>query len=448
MNAPEPDLLASVSNRAESVVVWGAGFIGLSAACALAVADHPTVVVDTDDSRVAQIAAGTVPLPGFEDRIPLAEALTRGLRAVNPDDPVVAGRIHLVCVTTDHDGKPVTEPLTTVLTTLAGVLAHREALIVIESTVSPQWLDEVVLPLFPGAAYAHVHFATAPRRDWMLSPDMNLRTLPRVVGARHEGSRALLTALYDTISDTVHVASDWRHAALTKPVENLFRFVDLVLTNQLAEAFPGLDVPEVLRLAGTKWNVQVFHPSIGIGGYCIPLSPLYTTDGVPAAAAALPLVSAALTWNDTHPSRVAEAILAVADGPIGILGLSYAPDARITKGSPVALIAAQLLARGADVRVHDPYFTPAEVTELTGAAPLAWPQDADQIRTLLIATHHTAYADLAQRLAQLEKPPTVLDSLGVLREDLAGGHLPYAEWGTPAAPSAAQPPRVVRADEA
>lgn len=431
--APEPGLLAALGDRTAPVVVWGAGFIGLSAACALAVAGHPTAVVDIDAERVRRIAAGTVPLPGFEDRIPLAEALANGLRAVTPDDPATAGRVHLICVNTDRDGKPITGPLSTVLAAVADAVTGREALVVIESTVSPNWLDELVAPVFAGDAHASVHLATAPRRDWMLAADMNVRTLPRVAGARRPESREVLTELYGSISDQVHLASDWKHAALTKPVENLYRFVDLVLTNQLAEAYPQLDVPEVLRLAGTKWNVPVFHPSIGIGGYCIPLSPYFATGGVTGGG--LPLVSSALDWNDTHPERVADAILAVADGPIGILGLSYAPNARITEGSPVRRITAHLLARGADVRVHDPYFTAGEITELTGAPALNWPEDAETVRTLVVATPHAAYDDLTSRLSALEKPPTVVDSLGVLRDGAAD--LPYAEWGTPAAPSAA-----------
>ena len=28
-------------------------------------------------------------------------------------------------------------------------------------------------------------------------------------------------------------------------------------------------------MVGTKWNVEAFHPGIGAGGYCIPLSSRY-----------------------------------------------------------------------------------------------------------------------------------------------------------------------------
>ncbi|MEU7427009.1 UDP binding domain-containing protein [Streptomyces sp. NPDC040750] len=440
---PRP-LLAALQDRTEPVTVWGAGFIGLSAACALAQAGFPCTVLDIDEHRVGEINAGVVPLPGFEDVIPLADARSGGrLRAATPDDTAaVAARAHLVCVNTDRDGRPVTGPLTEVLSAIGRARTGDETLIALESTISLRWLDELVpaaLDTDP-ANETTLHLAAAPRRDWMLSPQMNLRTLPRVLGTARPESLPVARELYDAISDVVHPAPDWRHAGLTKPVENLYRYVDLVLTNQLAQAYPGLDVPEVLRLAGTKWNVPTFHPSIGIGGYCIPLSPHFATDGT-ARDIPLPLVDSAMAWDTDHPARVAESILAITDGPIGILGLSYAANARIVEGSPTRRLTEHLLARGADVRLHDPYFTPEEITALTGARPLKWPDDLGGLATLIAATPHDLYADLPDRLTALDNPPTVVDNLGGYGTALRDTAVRYAEWGTPAArPSAAPRP--------
>ncbi|MEU8587421.1 UDP binding domain-containing protein [Streptomyces sp. NPDC048664] len=439
--SPRP-LAAALKDRTEPVTVWGAGFIGLSAACALAEAGFPCTVLDTDAHRVSEINAGTVPLPGFEDVIPLAAARSAGrLRAAAADDPeAAAARVHLVCVNTDRDGSPVTGPLSAVLGAIGRARTGGESLIALESTISLRWLDELV-PAALGADPAtdtSLHLAAAPRRDWMLSPDMNLRTLPRVLGTARPDSLPLARLLYEAISQSVHPAPDWRHAGLTKPVENLYRYLDLVLTNQLAEAYPGLDVPEVLRLAGTKWNVPTFHPSIGIGGYCIPLSPRFAVDGTDQDSP-LPLVASAMDWDGDHPARVAESVLRISDGPIGILGLSYAPDARIVEGSPARRLAEHLLAHGADVRLHDPYFTPEEITALTGARPLRWPDDLDGLGTLVAATPHALYADLPARLAALDNPPALVDNLGGYATALRGTTVPYAEWGTPAARTPAAP---------
>ena len=50
-------------------------------------------------------------------------------------------------------------------------------------------------------------------------------------------------------------------------------WISLLLISFLA--FPKDNIREVLKLVGTKWNVEAFHPGIGAGGYCIPLSSRY-----------------------------------------------------------------------------------------------------------------------------------------------------------------------------
>ncbi|MFI5795990.1 UDP binding domain-containing protein [Streptomyces sp. NPDC051677] len=433
---PSP-LHQSIGDRSARITVWGAGFIGLSAAAAFAQEGFRCTIVDVDAYRVRCINDGTVPLPGFEDKIHLDPRTLRDgrLRAVAPDDTeALAAQIHLICVNTDRGGKAFRDPLEVVLKAIGSAYrADKELLVSIESTVSVRWLD-LVLPLLTGATglvEAGIHLATAPRRDWLLDPEMNLRSLPRVIGTQRAASQALVTDLYGTVSDVVHVAGDWTRAALSKSVENLYRYVDLVLTNQLATAYPDLDMAEVFRLAGTKWNVPALHPSIGIGGYCIPLSPHYAGDGL-LGEGQLPLVDSALEWDATHPGRVAQWLTSKFDGPIGILGISYAPDVHVPQGSPTLALAAALSASGADVRLHDPFLSTEEVLARgEGASALSWPEDLASVRTLVIATPHAAYADLPERLSALADPPTVIDSLGRLRGAFAGTKVRYVEMGTP-----------------
>ncbi|MGP5099860.1 UDP binding domain-containing protein, partial [Brachybacterium alimentarium] len=396
-----------------------------------ALAGFDCVVVDTDPYRVRAIREQRVPLPGFESRVPLADALDAGLEVAEPGDEVATGDVHIVCVNTDRNGEPYLESLINVVHNIAADRGRRsdpETLVVIESTVSPRWLSEHVAPVL-GAGMGGLHLATAPRRDWMLSSDLNLRTLPRVIGAERPSTLPALNALYSTVSDQIHVAPDWEHAALTKAVENVFRFVDLVLANQLADAFPSLDVSEVLRLAGTKFNMPTYHPSLGIGGYCIPLSPHFVNSAV--SDEALPVVTAALESHRGAPSRVAERLTRLARGPIGVLGVSYAQDARILQGSVTAPIIRELVQRGRQVAVNDPYFSEEEVVAATSAEVLEYPEGLGSLDVLVVATPHAQYANLTEELERLDRPPLVVDSLGSYREQFAITSLPYIEWGTP-----------------
>ena len=62
---------------------------------------------------------------------------------------------------------------------------------------------------------------------------------------------------------------------MVKSVEKRLQTYGYNFANQLSLAFPNDNIREVLKLVGTKWNIETFHPGIGAGGYCIPLSSRY-----------------------------------------------------------------------------------------------------------------------------------------------------------------------------
>ena len=427
-------LEAALSSRSARVTIWGAGFIGLSAATRLVASGFSCRLVDVNPVRVDSVNRGLVPLPGMEHRIAInPDALDNGrIRAMLPDEPEWRGsHVHLVCVNTERGGRPSAEALDDVLRRLATDRPPAGGrLIAIESTLSPAWLETVILPKFPDAVGESplTHLVVAPRRDWMLSDDKDLPSLPRVIGAAAPCSLRYALELYSAICDQVHVARDWSHACLTKSVENLYRYIDLVLTNQLAMAYPQVDMVEVMRLAGTKWNVPTYHPSLGIGGYCIPLSPHFAIDGREVEGA-LPLVESAIAWSDGYADRLVPSILALARGPIGILGISYAPDVRITEGSPGVELACALHRAGQTPLLHDPFFTEDETRTLSGCAALRYPGGLAQLGLLIVATFHSAYRGLADELRSLPAPPLVLDNLGHVRRQLAAAGIGCAEMG-------------------
>jgi UDP-N-acetyl-D-glucosamine dehydrogenase len=84
-------------------------------------------------------------------------------------------------------------------------------------------------------------------------------------------------ALYDAITATVPV-SDTRTAEAVKLTENVFRFVNIALVNELKVSFDalGIDIWEVIHAAQTKpFGYMPFFPGPGVGGHCIPVDPFY-----------------------------------------------------------------------------------------------------------------------------------------------------------------------------
>jgi nucleotide sugar dehydrogenase len=237
-------------------------------------------------------------------------------------------------------------------------------------------------------------------------------------------------AFYATVSDQVLVAADWRHAALVKIVENSLRYIDIVLTNQLAMAFPDMDVAEIMRLAASKWNVPEYHPSFGIGGYCIPIAPLYLMEQTKLGSH-LSALREAVAWDEGYADMIAGRIASKRPGAVGILGVSYAPDTNIYHRSPALRVGRRLSERGVAVAAHDPFVSKEEAEETFGLPWLDYPHDLDRFSLLLLGASHAAYRDLPAILSRLDSPPAVVDNLGEMRECFAGLSLRYSEMGAP-----------------
>ena len=295
MTSGTREYLAAVRAGEIGAGVWGCGHIGASALFHLAVAGVRCAGYDLSEERVRDIAAGRF----------LSTAVTHPApRAATPDTATAPLRIrastewrdmidqniglHLVCVPTDHGRDPSSAALEDVMPHICEVIRQSPRLstasrtwphlLIVESTIVPSWLDEIVLPLVARSGLElgrDVHVGAAPRRDWFSGEEHTLRTLPRVVGGSAPEATAMMAAFYSLICHTIKPAKDAHHAALTKVVENALRYHGISFANALAVGLPRYDTAHVLDLASSKWNIPYYHPSLGIGGHCIPLAPQY-----------------------------------------------------------------------------------------------------------------------------------------------------------------------------
>jgi nucleotide sugar dehydrogenase len=329
--------------------------------------------------------------------------------------------IHIICVPTERGAEPSSAALEAIMPLICETIRDTELdgitpAIVIESTIQPTWIDTVVLPklhasgLNPGI---DVHFGAAPRRDWFSGTEHNLATLPRIVGGDNEGTTKLLMEFYSIVCEEVVPARDAYHAAFTKVIENLLRFQGLALANSLALAFPQYDMTHVLKLASTKWNIPLYHPSMGIGGHCIPLAPRYTlAEGGDDNRYLDPILSA-VVFNENYFSRLYAARLRelLQDcRSIVILGLAYTADAKMHKLSP-ALDAVECLRDTPILRVHDPFYSAEDIDDICQLPSLKFPDDLRDCDGIVLITAHTAYKEAS--VEDFIQPGTVIvDNFG------------------------------------
>jgi nucleotide sugar dehydrogenase len=422
-----------------SVGVWGCGHIGASAMYHFSRKGIRCVGYDIAESRVLEILDGrflaTDQAEQLRDRSDKVTATTDWRNLKN-----YKVAVHIIAVPTERGAEPSSAALEDIMpricetiraTQLDGVIPA----LVIESTIQPTWIDTVILPklhasgLKPGI---DVLVGAAPRRDWFSGGEHTLETLPRIVGGNDDQSTALLVEFYSLVCNEVVPARDAYHAAFTKVIENLIRFQGLALGNSLALAFPQYDMTHVLKLSSTKWNIPLFHPSLGIGGHCIPLAPQYAVAEGGVENPFLEPISQAIAFNDNYFSflysqRLRDLLQDCRS--IVILGLAYTADAKMHKLSP-ALDALDCLKDTPRLRLHDPYYSAEDIDDICGVATLSFPEDLQDCDGIVLVTAHTAYK--TSRVEEFVRPGAVIvDNFGAWRErDFAVG-VRYHEVGRP-----------------
>lgn len=107
--------------------------------------------------------------------------------------------------------------------------------------------------------------------------------------------------------DTVVPVSRPEVAEMSKLYENCQRTIAIAYANEMADACQelGIDPFEVARTSATKpFGYLPMYPSLGIGGHCIPVNPIYLM-----STCKFPLLKQAHDRMMTRPSRIASQLL-------------------------------------------------------------------------------------------------------------------------------------------
>lgn len=372
-------LVSRIESRRARVGFVGLGYVGLPAACLFAEAGLAVVGVDRKVERVAAIAAGSSPIEGDEPELGaiLGRVVASGALRVTTDvGALSACDVVVVCVDTpvESDHRPRYEALEAACRGVGAVLAPG-ALVVIESTVSPGTCVTRVAPWLEAATGGRLgerfHLGHCPERVMPGRLVANMREMPRVAGGSSPEIAQAMRALYANVVRADVDAADLTTAELVKTGENAFRDVQIAFANQLARVCEdaGADFLEVRRLVNRSPGRNVLFAGAGVGGHCIPKDPWLLASG---ATHELPLVTAARAVNDAMPAHVGElledalgealgvGVDPIRDRVIAVLGQAYLEGSDDERNSPTDAFVAWARARGAIVRVHDPYVAGVE----------------------------------------------------------------------------------------
>jgi UDP-N-acetyl-D-glucosamine dehydrogenase len=178
-------------------------------------------------------------------------------------------------------------------------------------------------------------------------------------------------------------------------LENSFRLVNISFINELAIFCQkiGIDINDVVKAAATKpYGFMPFYPSVGVGGHCIPVDPLYLASAAKEAEAPTRFIELADQINLEMPnyfvSRANEMLGGLKGKKVLVIGVSYKPNVADVRETPVSSLIAGLEKSGASVSWHDDLVktwnnqSSVPITDQYDLAVIATPHDYIQLNTL------------------------------------------------------------------
>jgi UDP-N-acetyl-D-mannosaminuronic acid dehydrogenase len=373
MTAHLAALRAKVADRSARLAVIGLGYVGTPVACRFAEAGFRVVGVDIAADRVAALGAGRVPFEGEEPGLAelVARVVAQGrLQATTDPEALRDADVILVAVETPVEAdtrRPRYDALRAALASLGPRLGPGR-LVVIESTLAPGTMDQVVTPLLvetsglsPIDDLMVVHCPERVMPGRLLA---NLAGMSRVVGGVTPEAAQIAAVLYRHVVAADLDVADALTAELVKAGENAYRDVQIAFANEMAlvcEAL-GADVWRVRDLINKSPGRAMLLPGAGVGGHCIPKDPWLLVANVGGAYSAR-LIPAARAINDGMPdhtvglvrSGLGEVGLGLDGAIVAVLGYAYLPDSDDDRNAPSAVVASVLAQAGAQVRIHDPW---------------------------------------------------------------------------------------------
>lgn len=415
----------------KTVVVVGAGYVGLPVACSFAGAGLKTFALEVIPERVRIINEGRSPIvgdePGLEEL--LSRTVKEGMLTATTDTSVIGkADFVVVCVDTpvDMDSKKPRMDILQGAVRSIGQNIKPGALVSIESTLPPLTMKNMVIPIIEnesGLTAGKDFFVThCPERVMPGRLLSNLANYDRVLGGLDERSIDLGVELYSHIVHAKLHPTDLLSAEMAKTLENAYRDVQIAFANEVALACEelGADAFEVRKLVNTCPFRDMHIPGAGVGGHCLPKDSWLFASSLKTVKPRI--MTTAREVNEYMPVRMVELVkkgleeagVEIASAKVAIMGLAFLRDSDDTRNSPSLTIIDRLIGQVKELIVHDPMVQKAYKAQMVRDIEEAL-ANAD---SMVIVTDHSSYLDMdLESIKEMMRTPLIVDGRNVLNAD-------------------------------
>ncbi len=351
----------------EPIAVIGTGYVGLVTAVGFSELGSEVWCVDIDTEKITRLRAGEVPIyePGLDELL----ARNKGrLHFTTELAPALQGaRLLFVAVGTPptHSGDADLAAVNAVVEAMPDSSEHA---LVMKSTV-PCGTGATIQRTLRERSKAGMAYVSCPEflkegsavKDF-LHPDRV------VVGDNRDWAGDAVVELYRPLLGAGYggggelVRTDLASAEMIKLAANAFLATKISFINEIANVCEetGADVIEVARGVGLDERIgpRFLQAGIGYGGSCFTkdvsaLKLLAANSGYH-----FQLLNSVIEVNELQKRRVVSKLQRhvgqLAGRRIGLLGLAFKPETDDMRGASSLVLAARLLAEGAEVSAYDP----------------------------------------------------------------------------------------------
>ncbi|EGO8156573.1 nucleotide sugar dehydrogenase [Enterococcus faecalis] len=362
--------------------VVGLGYVGLPAALQFANNDYEVIGTDLNADLVSKLSNGQSFFEESEMENELKKALLKGITF---STNCIKADLYIVAVPTNFDKKSKKIDPKHLISAVSNILkiCAEDAIIVIESTVSPGTIQRYLKPL---SIEKKVHFVHAPER---IIPGNTLYELihnDRIIGSDDFEIGCIVKEVYASFCQGTIRITNLNTAELTKVVENTFRDINIAYANELKKICDRLtiNVHEVIELANKHPRVNILNPSAGVGGHCISVDPWFLVGDFVEIT---PLIATSRGVNDSMPEFTWKKVLKKEEGnKIGIYGLTYKENISDLRESPAIQLFEHLNKK--EVQKPDYLYDPHLNEKIFDNQVLEFEKFIDSVEVVLVMAPH------------------------------------------------------------
>jgi GDP-mannose 6-dehydrogenase len=361
------------------IVVFGMGYVGLTAAACALKQGHSVCGVDVNRAKVNDLLNGNSPIfePGLSELLSEGKSSGAFTAAFEIGDELADADLAVVCVGTPSlpDGSHNMSYIASVSREVARALkttrrvAHRPLVISYRSTVRPGTMEELIEPIFESELEGDVTSYELVYNPEFLRESTAIKDYfdpPKIVLGTVDGEpNPVIDELYSTIkAPRFHVK--FREAEITKFVDNSFHAVKVTFANEIGRVCHRLGISATkvheIFVSDRKLNISPYYtrPGGAFGGSCLPKDVRALAHISTEVGANTQLIDSLLQSNANHRRFLfEEATRDLSRGAKILLnGLAFKANSDDLRESPLVDIAEMVRRAGFELIIHDPNVDP------------------------------------------------------------------------------------------